>query len=174
MVGSPPPWPPLFLRHHLSLQLLGIILSCVFWNLLVDMSESPDMVDFKVLKRAGFEYGELDLAGAGWCLCLPRDGGYLPIPASEPELDPIDAHLQKLKKQPPRTHSQLRELQESRSATGLDEIDIGRKQKREHWMLFLIFLFLFCCCNRCICWRSCVALLNGWTNQSLDQGNSLN
>ncbi|KAM7392156.1 hypothetical protein PAMP_022789 [Pampus punctatissimus] len=112
-------------------QLLGIILSCVFWNLLVDMSESADMVDFK-LKKAEFVYSELDLAGAGWCMCLPRDGGYLPVPASEPELDPIDVHLEKLKKQQPRTHAQLRELQQSRSATGLDEVDIGRKQKREH------------------------------------------
>ncbi|XP_056145443.1 tetraspanin-15 isoform X2 [Lampris incognitus] len=116
----------------LKKALLGIILSCVFWNLLVDMSQSTDMVDFKNMKKAGFEYSELDLAGAGWCMCLPRDGGYLPVPASEPELDPIDIHLQKLKKQPPRTHSQLRELQESRSATGLDEVDIGRKLKREH------------------------------------------
>ncbi|XP_062873771.1 tetraspanin-15 [Trichomycterus rosablanca] len=66
-------------------QLLGILLSCVFWNLLVEMSESMDMVDFKMLKHAGFKYTELDLAGAGWCMCLPRDGGYLPIPASEPE-----------------------------------------------------------------------------------------
>ncbi|KAM3867813.1 tetraspanin-15 [Diretmus argenteus] len=113
-------------------QLLGIILSCVFWNLLVDMSLSSDMVDFKLLKKAGFEYSDLDLAGAGWCMCLPRDEGYLPVPAAEPELDPIDVHLQKLKKQPPRTHSQLQKLQESRSAIGLDEVDIGRKQKREH------------------------------------------
>ncbi|KAF7200813.1 tetraspanin-15-like [Nothobranchius furzeri] len=112
-------------------QLLGIILSCVFWNLLVDMSESADMVDFK-LKKSEFDYSDLDLAGAGWCLCLPRDGGYLPVPESEPERDPIDVHLEKLKKQPPRTHSQLRELQQSRSASGLDEVDAGRKQKREH------------------------------------------
>lgn len=120
------PYLPLF-----SPQLLGIILSCVFWNLLVDMSESADMVDFK-LKKSEFEYSELDLGGAGWCMCLPRDGGYLPVPAAEPDLDPIDVHLEKLKKQPPRTHSQLRELQQSRSATGLDEVDVGRKQKREH------------------------------------------
>lgn len=118
-------------RLRVSLQLLGIILSCVFWNLLVDMSESADMVDFK-LKKAEVAYSELDLAGAGWCMCLPRDGGYLPVPAAEPDLDPIDVHLEKIKKVAPRTHSQLRELQQSRSATGLDEVDVGRKQKREH------------------------------------------
>lgn len=110
-------------------QLLGIVLSCIFWNLLVEMSESADMVDFKLKK---FNYSELDLAGAGWCMCLPRDGGYLPVPASEPERDPIDIHLEKLKKQPLRTHSQLQKLQQSRSATGLDEVDVGRKHKREH------------------------------------------
>ncbi|KAF1388866.1 hypothetical protein PFLUV_G00067280 [Perca fluviatilis] len=109
-------------------QLLGIVLSCIFWNLLVDMSESADMVDFK-LKKAEVEYSELDLAGAGWCMCLPRDGGYLPVPAAEPDLDPIDVHLLKLKKRAPRTHAQLRELQQSRSATGLDEVDASRKQK---------------------------------------------
>ncbi|XP_061907506.1 tetraspanin-15 [Entelurus aequoreus] len=112
-------------------QLLGIVLTCLFWNLLVEMSQSVDMVDFK-LKKLEFKYSELDLAGAGCCMCLPRDGGYLPIPVAEPDLDPIDVHLQKLKKQPPRTHSQLLHLQQSRSTTGLDEVDIGRKLKREH------------------------------------------
>lgn len=52
------------------------------------MSESVDMVDFKILKKAGFNYGELDLSGAGWCMCLPRVGGYLPIPYAEPEPEP--------------------------------------------------------------------------------------
>ncbi|MBN3300200.1 TSN15 protein, partial [Amia calva] len=66
-------------------QLLGIVLACLFWNLLVEMSTSADMVDFRFLRRAGYQYSELDLSGAGWCLCLPRDGGYLPVPASEPE-----------------------------------------------------------------------------------------
>lgn len=122
-------FPDIYLR--ICCQLLGIILSCVFWNLLVDMSESPDMVDFK-LKKAEINYSELDLAGAGWCMCLPRDGGYLPVPASESDLDPIDIHLEKLKKQPRRTHAQLREMQQSRSASGLDEVDAGRKKKRDH------------------------------------------
>ncbi|MCI4392433.1 hypothetical protein PGIGA_G00145800 [Pangasianodon gigas] len=69
-------------------QFLGILLSCIFWNLLVEMSESVDMVDFKILKKAGFNYNELDLSGAGWCMCLPRVGGYLPIPYAEPEPEP--------------------------------------------------------------------------------------
>ncbi|KAF3850517.1 hypothetical protein F7725_012289 [Dissostichus mawsoni] len=94
----------------------------------IGLPQSTDMVDFK-LKKKEVEYTELDLAGAGWCMCLPRDGGYLPVPVVEPDLDPIDVHLQKLKKQPPRTHSQLQMM---RSASGLDELDGGRKQKREH------------------------------------------
>ncbi|XP_030647674.1 tetraspanin-15 [Chanos chanos] len=71
-------------------QLLGIILSCMFWNLLVEMSESSDMVDFKILKRVGFEYSDLDLTGAGWCMCLPREGGYLRVPVTEPDPEPQD------------------------------------------------------------------------------------
>ncbi|KAL6465998.1 hypothetical protein MHYP_G00261310 [Metynnis hypsauchen] len=72
-------------------QLLGIMLSCIFWNLLVEMSVSSDMVDFKILKKAGFKYSELDLSGAGCCMCLPREGGYLPIPVTEPEQDIQDS-----------------------------------------------------------------------------------
>lgn len=55
----------------------------------MEMSESVDMVDFKMLKKAGYNYSELDLSGAGWCMCLPRVGGYLPIPYTEsgPEAD---------------------------------------------------------------------------------------
>ena len=163
-------WVFVLTRSCVSLQLLGIVLSCVFWNLLVDMSESADMVDFK-LKKAEVDYGELDLAGAGWCMCLPRDGGYLPVPAAEPELDPIDVHLEKLKKQAPRTHAQLREMQQSRSATGLDEVDVGRKQKREHWAVFVpflaffwVFAFYFSVIVIISFVGSCVALLNRYSS----------
>uniref|UniRef100_A0A673ZL80 Zgc:110329 n=1 Tax=Salmo trutta TaxID=8032 RepID=A0A673ZL80_SALTR len=109
-------------------QLMGIVLSCMFWNLLVEMNESMDMVDFKILKRAGFEYSELDLAGAGCRLCLPRDGGYLPLPAldpilSDPDLKPLAQSLQDLKL----------------SGLRLDEVDIGRKQNRREYS-FLNFL----------------------------------
>ena len=86
-------------NHLLSLvtvafQLLGILLSLVFWNLLVEMSESEDMVDFKFLKRAGYKYSELDLSDAGCCMCLPRDGGYLPVPDSEPDTWAPDPSIQ--------------------------------------------------------------------------------
>ncbi|KAJ8286160.1 hypothetical protein GJAV_G00035200 [Gymnothorax javanicus] len=106
-------------------QLLGIILSCVFWNMLVEMSQSTDMVDFKLLKRAGFEYGELDLTGAGWCLCLPRDGGYLPVPAAEPH--PWTPELPRPDRRPVRRQQPLyragsQQLGPGRGI-GIDEVD---------------------------------------------------
>lgn len=109
-----------------TFQLLGILLTCVFWNLLVEMSESEDMVDFKILKRAGYKYSELDLAGAGWCLCLPRDGGYLPVPDSEPDTswapDPIPIDVDQVQFQDPLAYS-VPEPQKSGSLIGMDEVD---------------------------------------------------
>ncbi|KAM9463910.1 tetraspanin-15-like isoform 2-T4 [Salvelinus alpinus] len=117
-------------------QLMGIMLSCMFWNLLVEMSESMDMVDFKILKRAGFEYSELDLAGAGCCLCLPRDGGYLPLPAldpilSDPDLKPIPIRVQR--PLPVQVHRPLAQSLQDLQLSGLrlDEVDIGRKQNKQ-------------------------------------------
>ncbi|TRZ02124.1 hypothetical protein DNTS_031907, partial [Danionella cerebrum] len=106
-------------------QLLGILLSCVFWNLLVEMSESEDMVDFKILKRAGFKYSELDLSGAGWCMCLPRDGGYLPVPVAEPETwapDPILLDLEQEQSEILITMSQA-DRKVAQSGMGEDEVD---------------------------------------------------
>ncbi|KAJ8005861.1 hypothetical protein DPEC_G00122310 [Dallia pectoralis] len=119
-------------------QLMGIILSCMFWGLLVEMNESMDMVDFKILKRSGFEYRELDLSGAGCCLCLPRDGGYLPLPAldpilSDPDLKPIPIRVQRpLPVQVHRPLAQsLQDLQLSgQSGRAMDEVDMGRKQNK--------------------------------------------
>ncbi len=106
-------------------QLLGILLSCAFWNLLVEMSESVDMVDFKFLKRAGFKYNDLDLSGAGWCMCLPRDGGYLPVPVAEPDTwapDPIPFDLEQEQPKISFTHSHLKS-QIVESGMGMDEVD---------------------------------------------------
>ncbi|XP_028654503.2 tetraspanin-15 [Erpetoichthys calabaricus] len=65
-------------------QLFGIIMSCLFWSKLKEMSESTDAVDFRIRGLGEYNFSELDLSGAGWCLCLPRDGGYLPVPEAEP------------------------------------------------------------------------------------------
>ncbi|KTG43034.1 hypothetical protein cypCar_00023045 [Cyprinus carpio] len=109
----------------LNQQLLGILLSCVFWNLLVEMSESEDMVDFKILKHVSFQYSELDLAGAGCCMCLPRDGGYLPVPVAEPDTwapDPIPFDLEQEQPKIAFTLPQL-ESQGAQSGMGMDEVD---------------------------------------------------
>uniref|UniRef100_A0A8B9JVE2 Tetraspanin-15 n=1 Tax=Astyanax mexicanus TaxID=7994 RepID=A0A8B9JVE2_ASTMX len=114
------PCNPVFLHKH-SLFLLGILLSCIFWNLLVEMSETADVVDFKSLKRDGFSYSELDLAGAGWCMCLPREGGYLPLPLTDqglhkdrdlysPDAEPFDP-----------SHSQF-ELLDPEPGVGMDVV----------------------------------------------------
>lgn len=84
------------------------------------MSESQDMVDFKFLKRTGFKYSELDLSGAGWCMCLPREEGYLPVPVAEPDTwapDPIPFYQEK-----EFILSQL-ENQGAQSGMGMDEVD---------------------------------------------------
>ncbi|KAM4749068.1 tetraspanin-15-like [Rhinophrynus dorsalis] len=63
----------------LAPQILGICLSFVFWRKLNYLCNSYDMVDFKALKLKDFNYKELDLSGAGCCLCLPREEGYIPL-----------------------------------------------------------------------------------------------
>ncbi|XP_055055200.1 tetraspanin-15 [Misgurnus anguillicaudatus] len=106
-------------------QLLGILLSCIFWNLLVEMSESVDMVDFKFLKRAGFDYSNLDLSGAGWCMCLPREGGYLPVHVEEPDTwapDPVPFDLDQEQSEILFTHFKP-ESQGTETLVGMDEVD---------------------------------------------------
>lgn len=88
------------------------------------MSESGDMVDFKILKRAAFKYSELDLTGAGWCMCLPRDGGYLPVPVAEPDTwapDPIPFNLHQDRSEI-LAHSRLVN-QGAELRMGMDEVD---------------------------------------------------
>ncbi|XP_058231527.1 tetraspanin-15 [Hemibagrus wyckioides] len=106
-------------------QFLGILLSCMFWNLLVEMSESVDMVDFKILKKAGFNYSELDLSGAGWCMCLPRVGGYLPIPYTEPEPE-VEALTPDLESDPVTLEQMQAEISlrnSKQDQPGMDEVD---------------------------------------------------
>lgn len=91
----------------------------------MEMSESGDMVDFKFLKKAGYKYSELDLAGAGWCMCLPRDGGYLPVPDSEPDTwapEPISVDVDQVQVQDPLAYS-VPEPQQSGPLIGMDEVD---------------------------------------------------
>ncbi|XP_069798777.1 tetraspanin-15-like isoform X3 [Dendropsophus ebraccatus] len=63
----------------LAPQALGIGLSYLFWTKLKDICSAYDEVDFRFLKLKEFNFKELDLSGAGCCLCLPREEGYLPV-----------------------------------------------------------------------------------------------
>ncbi|XP_051896834.1 tetraspanin-15 isoform X1 [Pristis pectinata] len=71
-------------------QVLGIVLSCLY---LGKLSQHMDELDgFRMF----VPYEQLDLSGAGWCLCLPREEGYQPMeeadipntmdPLQDPEL----------------------------------------------------------------------------------------
>ncbi|KAM4035876.1 tetraspanin-15-like isoform 2-T2 [Anomaloglossus baeobatrachus] len=62
----------------LNKEALGIALSYVFWRKLKHIC-AFDEIDFRFLKMKDFNFKELDLSGAGCCLCLPREGGYLPV-----------------------------------------------------------------------------------------------
>ncbi|KAG8440868.1 hypothetical protein GDO86_006560 [Hymenochirus boettgeri] len=61
----------------LAPQGLGIGLSYLFWIRLKAICSMYDETDFRFLKE--FSFNDLDLTGAGWCLCLPREEGYLPV-----------------------------------------------------------------------------------------------
>ncbi|KAM8973703.1 tetraspanin-15-like [Pelodytes ibericus] len=65
----------------LAPQVLGIGLSYLFWQRLKAICSAFDEVDFRMLTRKDFNFKELDLSGAGCCLCLPREEGYIPINA---------------------------------------------------------------------------------------------
>ncbi|XP_042200458.1 tetraspanin-15-like [Callorhinchus milii] len=54
-------------------QLVGSVLT---WSYLKTLPGSGDLVDgFRALRA----FEDVDVSGAGWCLCLPREGGYQPL-----------------------------------------------------------------------------------------------
>ncbi|XP_062817160.1 tetraspanin-15 isoform X1 [Anolis carolinensis] len=69
----------------LDKEVLGLVMAWLYWQELDEMHESLDMVDFKRLDLSSFDLEALDLTGAGWCWCLPREGGYLPVRDTEEE-----------------------------------------------------------------------------------------
>ncbi|XP_067326855.1 tetraspanin-15-like [Anolis sagrei] len=72
-------------------QVLGLVMAWLYWQELDEMHENLDMVDFKRLDFSSFDWDALDLTGAGWCWCLPREGGYLPVRDTEEEEDTVVA-----------------------------------------------------------------------------------
>ncbi|KAH0623022.1 hypothetical protein JD844_030911 [Phrynosoma platyrhinos] len=60
-------------------QAVGLVMAWLYWQKLNNIHDSLDTVDFKRLDMSDFDFDSLDLTGAGWCWCLPREGGYLPV-----------------------------------------------------------------------------------------------
>ncbi|NXE99268.1 TSN15 protein, partial [Menura novaehollandiae] len=66
-------------------QVLGLLLAWLYWQQLDGIRSRLDAVDFRMLETRDFPLGSLDLSGAGWCWCLPREGGYIPVNPTEQE-----------------------------------------------------------------------------------------
>ncbi|XP_061448987.1 tetraspanin-15-like isoform X3 [Rhineura floridana] len=60
-------------------KVVGLVMTWLYWQKLNEIHSSLDTVDFKLLDMTGYNFATLDLTGAGWCWCLPREGGYLPV-----------------------------------------------------------------------------------------------
>ncbi|XP_066495669.1 tetraspanin-15-like [Tiliqua scincoides] len=60
-------------------QAVGLVMAWLYWQKLNEIYASLDTVDFKRLDMTDFNFASVDLTGAGWCLCLPREGGYIPV-----------------------------------------------------------------------------------------------
>ncbi|XP_040394418.1 tetraspanin-15-like isoform X2 [Cygnus olor] len=66
-------------------QVVGLVMAWLYWQKLNEMYSKLDSVDFKMLEIRDFSFGAVDLSGAGWCWCLPKEGGYIPINVMEEE-----------------------------------------------------------------------------------------
>ncbi|NWU72196.1 TSN15 protein, partial [Pterocles burchelli] len=66
-------------------QVMGLVMAWLYWQKLNEIYSKLDTVDFKILARRDFSVGAVDLSGAGWCWCLPKEGGYIPVNAAEEE-----------------------------------------------------------------------------------------
>ncbi|NWS20140.1 TSN15 protein, partial [Pachyramphus minor] len=67
-------------------QVVGLVMAWLYWQKLNEIYSKLDTVDFRLLELRDFSFGAVDLSGAGWCWCLPREGGYIPVnPGDEEE-----------------------------------------------------------------------------------------
>ncbi|XP_033926382.1 tetraspanin-15-like [Melopsittacus undulatus] len=66
-------------------QVIGLVMAWLYWQKLNEIYSKLDTVDFKILEMRDFSFGAVDLSGAGWCWCLPKEGGYIPINAEDEE-----------------------------------------------------------------------------------------
>ncbi|XP_031948209.1 tetraspanin-15-like isoform X4 [Corvus moneduloides] len=60
-------------------QVLGLAMAWLYWQQLNEIHSRLDSVDFRLLETRDLSFASLDLSGAGWCWCLPREGGYIPV-----------------------------------------------------------------------------------------------
>ncbi|NXY64374.1 TSN15 protein, partial [Callaeas wilsoni] len=66
-------------------QVLGLAMAWLYWQQLNKIHSRRDSVDFRLLEARDLSFASLDLSGAGWCWCLPREGGYIPVNAGNEE-----------------------------------------------------------------------------------------
>ncbi|KFP19733.1 Tetraspanin-15, partial [Egretta garzetta] len=66
-------------------QVIGLVMAWLYWQKLNEIYSKLDTVDFKMLEMRDFNFGAVDLSGTGWCWCLPKEGGYIPVNAEEEE-----------------------------------------------------------------------------------------
>ncbi|XP_065440479.1 tetraspanin-15-like isoform X4 [Chrysemys picta bellii] len=66
-------------------QVLGLVMAWLYWRKLDDIYCRLDAVDFKALEVIDFK--AVDFTGAGWCLCFPREGGYIPVNVTDDDDD---------------------------------------------------------------------------------------
>uniref|UniRef100_A0A8C0UKI6 Tetraspanin-15 n=1 Tax=Cyanistes caeruleus TaxID=156563 RepID=A0A8C0UKI6_CYACU len=60
-------------------QVLGLAMAWLHWQQLDEIRSRLDSVDFPPPGSRDLSLASLDLRGAGWCWCLPREGGYIPV-----------------------------------------------------------------------------------------------
>ncbi|KAL8174099.1 UNVERIFIED_CONTAM: hypothetical protein K2H54_038326 [Gekko kuhli] len=58
---------------------IGLVMAWLYWQKLNEIHSRLDTVDFKRMDMSNFNFAAVDLTGAGWCWCLPREGGYIPV-----------------------------------------------------------------------------------------------
>ncbi|XP_032568648.1 tetraspanin-15-like isoform X3 [Chiroxiphia lanceolata] len=66
-------------------QVVGLVMAWLYWQKLNEIYSKLDTVDFRILELRDFSFGAVDLSGAGWCWCLPREGGYIPVSPGDEE-----------------------------------------------------------------------------------------
>lgn len=71
--------------HARVLQVIGLVMAWLYWQKLNEIYSKLDTVDFRILEMRDFRFGAVDLSGAGWCWCLPKEGGYIPVNVEEEE-----------------------------------------------------------------------------------------